>query len=75
MNADQNASRVRLFTHHVSQTEEQSLEAMVAAALPADHPMASHVANSLEVVKRNPFWPAAAKQKFVRGMLRDIERG
>lgn len=48
---------------------------MVAAALPTDHPLASHVANSLEVVKRNPFWPAAAKQKFVRGMLRDIERG
>ncbi len=36
--------------------------------------MHSHVDDSLKVIKANPFWPAAAKQKFVSGMLRDIAR-
>lgn len=57
-----------------SQREELTLDEMVNNALPRDHPMYTHVANSLAEVKRNPFWPAAQKQKFIGSMLKDISR-
>lgn len=57
-----------------SQREELTLDEMVNKALPRDHPMYTHVASSLAEVKRNPFWPAAQKQKFIGSMLKDIAR-
>lgn len=56
------------------QWEELTLDEMVTKALPRDHPMYMHVASSLEEIKRNPFWPAAQKQKFVGSMLKEITR-